>query len=576
MTSTTRAPRAGVSTGTDVALAALAAGIVLAAVLRLAGTLAANLSDADPPAAGLGAGLGVLANPQDPAAALEAPGLQPDLYWAIAAGLLAAVAVIAVVAWRYLRPAPRPDDGFATRADVVKHASARALTKRATNLRPSLTHPRPEDVGYRLGQCHGKDIWASVEDSMLLVGPPRSGKGLYIVINAILDAPGAVVTTSTRPDALTITLTARQRRGPIAIFDPQHLAPDLPAGLRWSPVRGCEDPETAAVRARGLASASGFGAGTENGGYWEGLTREALKHLLHAAALGERTPADLHAWAQQPAAAADAVAILASAPLPHAAMWAHTLNAAINADPRTRDAVWSGLQLALASLSDPHVLDAVTPRPGEGFDPESFIRNHGTLYLLATATSSGTAAPLVAALVEDLTETAKRLAAHSPGARLDPPLLLALDEIGNLAPLPSLPQLMSEGGGSGITVLPVLQSISQARAAWGEQNTGTIWDAAIVKILLGGSSVTKDLHDLSTLIGDHDETTHSTTIGPDGTRTSQESLRRVPIMTPQQLRTMPFGTGLVLLRSIKPLQVRLRSWTKRNDAGELITEREAV
>jgi len=30
-------------------------------------------------------------------------------------------------------------------------------------------------------------------------------------------------------------------------------------------------------------------------------------------------------------------------------------------------------------------------------------------------------------------------------------LLLALDEIANLTPLPSLPSLMAEGGGSGIT-----------------------------------------------------------------------------------------------------------------------------
>ena len=33
---------------------------------------------------------------------------------------------------------------------------------------------------------------------------------------------------------------------------------------------------------------------------------------------------------------------------------------------------------------------------------------------------------------------ARHMAAASPGARLDPPLLLALDEIGNLSPLPSL------------------------------------------------------------------------------------------------------------------------------------------
>lgn len=35
-----------------------------------------------------------------------------------------------------------------------------------------------------------------------VIGPPRSGKGLHIVIPAILDAPGPVVTTSTRPDNL--------------------------------------------------------------------------------------------------------------------------------------------------------------------------------------------------------------------------------------------------------------------------------------------------------------------------------------------------------------------------------------
>ncbi|AYY12550.1 hypothetical protein EF847_07370 [Actinobacteria bacterium YIM 96077] len=37
---------------------------------------------------------------------------------------------------------------------------------------------------------------------------------------------------------------------------------------------------------------------------------------------------------------------------------------------------------------------------------------------------------------------ARMPAARSTGARMDPPLLLALDEIGNLAPLPSLPTLM--------------------------------------------------------------------------------------------------------------------------------------
>ena len=82
---------------------------------------------------------------------------------------------------------------------------------------------------------------------------------------------------------------------------------------------------------------------------------------------------------------------------------------------------------------------------GEGFDPEGFLRSNGTLYLIATGAGSNNSAALVSAFVEGLVETARRIAARSAGARLDPPLLLALDEIGNLAPLPSLPQPHGRG-----------------------------------------------------------------------------------------------------------------------------------
>ncbi len=112
----------------------------------------------------------------------------------------------------------------------------------------------------------------------------------------------------------------------------------------------------------------------------------------------------------------------------------------------------------------------------------------------------------MAAFIEDLVEVVRTLAATSPGARLDPPLLLALDEIGNLAPLPSLPTLMAEGGGTGITTLPVLQSMAQARVKWGNDAAGAIWGASMVKIILGGGSNSRDLQDLAALIGDRDDT----------------------------------------------------------------------
>ncbi|WP_244923618.1 type IV secretory system conjugative DNA transfer family protein [Nocardioides jishulii] len=455
--------------------------------------------------------------------------------------------------------------GTATRRDVRATASRHALLKRGRTLRPSLPSPTASDVGYLLGHAHGKEVWASVEDSILLLGPPRSGKGLHIVINAILDAPGAVITTSTRPDNISATIDARRARGPVAVFDPQRLAQSMHAGLRWSPVRGCEDPLTAMIRATGLASATGLSSGgVESGGFWEGKTRTALQALLHAAALDNRAPAELFAWTLNPAAAADAVTILSS----HtgaAPGWAESLEAMISTDPRTRDSIWMGVSLALSSLADPRVLETVTPRTGEHFEPEQFLRDNGTLYLLATGSGAGASWPLVAAFIEDLAETARHLAAASPGARLDPPLLLALDEIGNLSPLPSLPTLMAEGGGTGITTLPVLQSLSQARDKWGDHAAGAIWDASIVKIVLGGASSAKDLQDLSALIGERDELTDSISIGDYGSRSVQRSTRRVSILPPERIRTLPFGTALVLLRSTAPLITQLRPWTTRHD-----------
>src|SRR5690606_27454292 len=272
----------------------------------------------------------------------------------------------------------------------------------------------------------------------------------------------------------TSTFSARYQDGPVAVFDTQRMAEGLPAGMLWSPIRGCEDPLTAMIRATGLAAATGLSAGgVESEGFWEGKTRTALQALLHAAALDHRPPAELFRWTLDPSAAAEAVAILTNS-TKAATGWADSLGAMIDADPKTRDSIWQGVALALGALADPRVLDAVTPRPGEDFDPEHFIQDRGTLYLLATGAGAGASAALVAAFVEDLIETARRIAARSPGARLDPPLLLALDEIGNLAPLPSLPTLMAEGGGTGITTLPVLQSLAQAREKWSDNAAGAI------------------------------------------------------------------------------------------------------
>ena len=166
---------------------------------------------------------------------------------------------------------------------------------------------------------------------------------------------------------------------------------------------------------------------------------------------------------------------------------------------------------------------------GEHFDPADFLRRNGTVYLLGTSTGAAATAGLVGAFVEDVARGRPPASPPAPPpSRLDPPLSLILDEAANY-PLPSLASLMSDGGGSGISTTVVLQSLAQARAVWGEHAASAIWDAAIVKVILGGGSNARDLDDLSKLHR-HPAPSASpaSSRGADGRRSTSTSTHRGP------------------------------------------------
>jgi type IV secretion system protein VirD4 len=561
------------STTDTLLLTAVFAGAVGSVVLWVGAAITAVLSAHPVPEVNPVAGVMAIAQYRgNPSAAWGQPVGPAWLYWASTAFVIAVlVTLVAAGWWASARNKtsrahdPRRIQGLASRSEVAKVAGARALIARAAELRPSLADPQVGELGHRLGSARGVDCYASVEDSMVLLGPPRSGKGVHIVINAILDAPGAVITTSTRPDNLTAALEARAKVGPVAVFDPQGLAPGIPSATRWSPIRGCESPQTAMIRAKALTA--GAASGTTDSNFWQSSAEAAVRALLHAAALGKRTSADLYRWSLSAAYAREAVMILATHPQA-AASWHQGLEAIVSADQKQRDSVWAMVSIAFASLADPKVLDAVSPADGEQFDPQTFLRQRGTVFLVGTSTGASATAGLVGAFVEDVAEAARRLAAASPGARIDPPLSVILDEAANY-PLPSLPSLMSEGGGTGITTMVVLQSLAQARAVWGEHEASAIWDAAIVKVILGGGSNARDLEDLSRLIGQREERQFSESIGADGRRSSSSSKREVPIMDTSRLRMLPFGTAVLMLRAARPIVLSMTSWTQRANSAEL-------
>ena len=503
------------------------------------------------------------------------------LYWTSVASLLLVIGGGALYVRRLIkeRSQRRDEDvtqrqGLANRREVLAAAGAKRLVKSAKNLRPSLTtKPTVRDLGWLLGESCRRECYGTVEDSFSVIGSSRSGKGRFLIVNAILDAPGNVVTTSTRPDNLAITMNARACHGPVTVFDPQGLARGVPSGLKWSPVRGCNDAATAISRAAALCA--GAADDIENGAFFLAQATTSVRCLVHAAALEGLGAIDLYRWSSA-SAAQEAVTILAQHPrsIPY---WAQELDDILSQEPKLRGSIWALVSNTLSALANPAVVESMTPTgPDDEFCPETFLRSRGsTLYLLGTNTGAGATANFVAAMVEDLVTTAQRLASGNLGQRLAIPLALILDESANFT-LPSLPNLLSMGGGSSISTLAVFQSMSQARSRWSDAASAAIFDSSTVKIILGGGSNARDLEDLSKLLGDFETTETSITRHDGGGRSTSESTRSRPILEVSTIRSLKEGQALLLLRRARPIILKMRSWDSRRDSKELLAGRAVV
>jgi type IV secretory pathway TraG/TraD family ATPase VirD4 len=577
MTSRPRGPADQLASGDQLLLAAIAALTILAGAAWLLAAVAATVAGDPRQAPGIGSALsGAAAWPHhlgDPAAGYSTrertalPGAV-GMWTAVllTASAVAALGLLAIRLTRRLRntgeqnPRGASRAGLASRGEIRSQLSERAVRARAAHARPQLTgHPPATEVGLRLGRdLHTRiELWGSIEDSFLVLGPPRSGKGVHLVIPHALDAPGALLVTSTRPDTLHATRPVREQHGPVLAFDPQQLAPDAPR-LRWSPTRGCHDPLVAINRARALsAGAALHGATTTDADFWSGMTAAVLRAYLHAAALTGRPMAEVLGWASRPLDPTPVRILRRESQA--AAGWAEELAAQAGADPRQRDSVWAGVRRAVDSLADPRVLATCSPNEREGFDPQAFLQQHGSLYLLGATGTQLSVAPLITALLEDLLDTARTLAAGQDQGRLDPPLMLLLDEAANIAPIPSLPNLLADGGGTGITTVTVLQSLAQARARWGEAGADAMWDASTTKVILGGLAHADDLTRISRLAGDVDvpHVTRSSSATGAGRSISSQRLPALPL---ERIRCLPAGQALVIARRCPPVHVELTPW----------------
>jgi type IV secretory pathway TraG/TraD family ATPase VirD4 len=564
-------------------LAALAVVIGEGATVFVAGQLASFVSGGHrvvPGGVGAGAGIflrlwGHLADPRlawAPAGRALLPG-PPAMWTALVTTHLAVVGliVVSVRLVRIVRDATGERGGGpakASRSDVERRMGRKAVNQHTTDLYGKDKAAGREPLALGVDVATGVRLFAKSEDYILAVGVPRVGKGEGFVIPAVLRHKGPAVVTATRHDTYMDTGGVRASVGPVYVFDPQGLVPQAEK-LRWNPVKGCEVPQTAILRARGFAGFAGVGAAIDGGGaYWEQVAASVIRSYLHAAALEGLGVEQLLDWSRRPGAR-EPVWILSREPRA-ARGWDEDLAASAEVEPRHRDSIWATVRRAFDCFADPMVLEA-TRVDHDTFDPAAFLDRCGTIYLMGSPSAQHSVAPIVAALVEDIVDTARRRAAAASTRRLESGLMLMLDECANIAPLGDLPKLVAELGGLGITTAVILQSVASARTIWGEAGERALRDLANITLVWGGQKDVTFLEEISRLAGEHDELVETVTHNDSG-KSSSWTPRRMPVLPLGDIANLAPNHAVVVSPHLRPRITRLGSWRDDRFLKDLVEE----
>lgn len=480
--------------------------------------------------------------------------------------LFGATTSLTCVIW-LRRPARRRMPGSAT-AGQLRPIRAAAVIKSTRTTRPSAVLPRSARSARRVGMSqYGPTIgtligpsrpvlFARWEDSTIAVAPPRGGKTTAIGIPRVLEAPGAVVATSTKADVLTATATARSKLGNVWVLDGEGIADPLAGSwlaLRWDPLVGCQDPQVAIRRAEAIVGARPLGS-VRGGDFFAGQANDILRCWLMAAAIGGYRIDVLPRWLHN--LADPAPAELLDGPRPD---WATRLRSlAVNTAGEMVGGIIGTLQLVLSPLDSPRIAAICLPTRHAAFDIDTFCRSTDSLYLL-TEGAANSAGPFITALVDEIMHTARRASQRAVGGRLDPPLSVVLDEPAHTAAMPKLPTYMSDSGGRGISLCLMPQGWGQMRARWQQDGAKEILNSATCALVMGGSKESDFLEDISKLAGEYrrPQRTVSRSSSGHGVQRSDHLER---IITAGDVRTIGDGKALLLYQRLPPAIVQLPAW----------------
>ena len=432
---------------------------------------------------------------------------------------------------------------------------------KAPELRPLRGFTRSRRPGRLvLGRHGGRLLYAEHRHALVAFGPPQSGKSAGIAIPALLDWAGPAVASSIKTDLLGSTIARRRALGDVFVFDPFGLS-----GTRshtWSPLRGASTWDGALEVAWRLAASGELDQrGVEGGDFWAIAAEQRLAPLLYAAAADGRRIDSVVRWAygQGGRELHETLGRLADDAADDAQLAdAHAAYDAVRAFEAQADRTRSSIEATAQALLRAYRFARVA-RSAHSCEitPDRLLDEDATLYLIGDAKASKLLRPIFLALLSEIVERAYERATLD-GGRLGRPLLLCLDEAGNVAPLPNLAEIASTAPSHNIQLVSIFHDLAQARSRYGQQ-AETVVNSHRARMLLPGVADLETLRYFAELVGDEEAPDRTRTTGSGGASRSIATRRR-PLVAPEALRQLASERALLLYGRVPPAELTLRMW----------------
>lgn len=448
---------------------------------------------------------------------------------------------------------------------------------------------QPKDLGSRvvLGTFRTPRFprqLAAVEagHSVMVVAPPGKGKTESVLGPAILDWDGPVVVASMKRDIYDLTAGYRGTLGETRVLDPAGLTSPLKArNAYWTPIPGASTWRGAKVLADQMCGVGMKGAQSSGADrYFEAMSGALLAGLLFAAAHSTvPTMQTVQDWLGSPReAVAELEKLLKQVAqdesldeeirfnAPHAMFSVH--QGMVSEDPRAvatvmktvgnTIAAWNDYRFAHLQPNDPGVLSPEWLwKRTSGWEQEGDQR---TLYLIGPESEQASYRAMFVGCITQIYNAYAR--AGQEGNRPEKRLLIVLDEVANMTPIPGLDTWVTTARGLGINLVFATQNLGQLDTVWGRDKAETIASGPRVAMFGPGIKDEQTLRYVEELSGETAVLTDTVARTPywfqiQTSRSTHTQWR--PLIQRSEVREIPPFTGLVFSGETPPFRVNWRS-----------------